>query len=54
MENSTEIERDLLRKIDTSFKEITLELIEQIRKGCRDADLIREARECYNLLIWRR
>ena len=54
MKNSTDTERDFLRKIDTSFKEMTLELIEHIKNGCRDADLIREVRECYNLLIWRR
>lgn len=53
MENeSKNVDLDLLRKIDTSFKEMTLELIEYLKKGCRDADLIKETRECYKLLIW--
>ncbi len=51
---TTDNERDLLREIDTSFKEMVLELIEHLKTGCCDADLIREVRECYSLLIWQK
>ena len=48
---TTDTERELLHEIDTLFKEMVIELIKQVKAGSRDADLIREVRECYSLLI---